>query len=207
MNLIIWSLPIREYLSSYYSCDRIKSGICSLFEQDYDSRPFVYRVLVGRAKVFVAIRTTESPIGEPPVGSLSVREEHLPAQGEKYDLSMLSNPIVQKAKDGKSKRVPLIKKEDIEEWFVRSLDRNGFGVEKQEDGSLWVSSSACSRNEAVSGEWYINTCTVKARVFVKDETKAVEAFKRGIGKERKYGYGMLCLMPCTSTDSTDEEND
>lgn len=212
-KLILWTLSVNDYLSSYYSCDRMKSGVCSLFKNNYAQRPFQYRVLVGKSKVFVAIRASEDPVNEPALGALRTREENSPVQGAQYELKVTTNPIVQKALGGKkkgSKRVPLVRKEDIQEWFGGQLEKHGFDVVRQDNGEPWLSCSPCVRNYGVSGDWYINTSNITARVVVRDKVKAEKAFLQGIGKERKYGYGMLCLIPCSDQSGhheSDEEDD
>ena len=57
----------------------------------------------------------------------------------------------------------------------------------------------------------ISTCNVLGVVEIFDETKALDAFEKGIGKERSFGYGMLCLTPLkdsiTSSDEDEDYND
>lgn len=212
-NLIVWVIPKIDFIEHYPTEEFLHKGVWSLFGNLKSERPFIFRSVQGRDVIMVIVRSSIPLKNVPPVGTVKTVQEGLPKKDTMYKLSLRANPIVDKAINGKGKRIPLIKDEDIEAWAIRLLTNNGFSVITSNNGCPIIKNTPPVKKYMHDrGDFYISTSDINAIVKISDIDKAVHAFTIGIGKERSFGYGMISLLPlsiaeeCLLDDSSDNEN-
>ncbi len=116
-----------------------------------------------------------------------------------YRFSLLANPTrklaVPRDSDGKrrgAKRVPISKREDLLAWLERKAALHGFSIEPQEVRTIPQPRQPFLK----AGNAGLHTATEFSGVLtVTDLPLLREAFIRGIGSAKAFGFGMLCLSP------------
>lgn len=192
MFLYKWQLTHEEYISmTLNDFDILHSAVWNLFGDKGSKRDYIYRSDQKRSSVDIYIQTSYEVEHIPKHGIiLGPKEIQVDNLDGFYNFSVTLNPIVEKTINGskRAKRIPLISYEDIKEYAIKVLENNGF---KLDTNNLIV--GKCYRNYSNTKGFYINTCEVRGRLCVIDSKKSLEAFKKGVGKEKIYGYGMICL--------------
>jgi len=214
-KLILWVIPNDDFLAHYSSEEKMHKGVWSLFANHNSKRPYIFRVVHGKKITVVSIRSSIAPEKAPIVGSIEIGDEKALQKDAAYSLSVIVNPIIEKTIDGKSKRIPLIKPEDIEAWALKRLESNGLSVKRSGNGKpVMTCAPAVRKYMDDRGKFYITTSNVQAVVKVCDVEKAERIFSQGIGKERAFGCGMINLVPVNDSsvflnfsDENNEEND
>jgi CRISPR-associated protein Cas6/Cse3/CasE subtype I-E len=209
MYLYKWEQSFEEFAemscNDFYKTHQI---VWTLFGDKKSERSFLYRVMPLKSSIVTLIRSSYPVIKNPITGKFYSKVFNIALNKGKYQLSATLNPIVEKSRmlQGKnnSARVPLIHEQDIKEWLTNLLNKNGLKINTVKITPVYNNYSRIKRAT-------ISTCNVLGVVEIFDELKALEAFEKGIGKERSFGYGMLCLIPLkdsiTSSDEGEDCND
>ena len=179
----------------------VHQEVWKMFGEGTALRPFLYRA-VGPD---ILVQSSSLVVHPPQVGTLLGKEIPESLEGM-YRLTATLNPVVDKSRmsEGKknSARVPLGKEADILAWAADRLLKNGLSLK-----SLLVSphTRRTSRLKGIT----VSTVEVTGVVLVTDPVKAVQALMNGIGKEKSFGCGMLCLTKIdgTSSDESEESDD
>jgi CRISPR-associated protein Cas6/Cse3/CasE subtype I-E len=209
MYLYKWEQSIEEFAEM--SCNdfyKIHQVIWTFFGDKKSERNFLYRIMPLKTSVVILIRSSYPIITNPISGRILSKVLNTALPKGNYQLSATFNPIVEKSRlsQGKSNstRVPLIHEQEIKKWLTNLLDKKGVKIKK-------IGISPVFNNYSRIKKTTISTCNVLGVVEIFDETKALDAFEKGIGKERSFGYGMLCLTPLkdsiTSSDEDENYND
>jgi len=173
----------------------LHKAIWNLFGNKGSKRDFIYRVEHKKDFVDIYIQSSYKVVYSPKYGRIFGPKEIETDNLEGFfNFAVTLNPVVDKTINGskKSKRIPLISYGDIKEYIVKVFERNGFKIDTNPDTST-LSIGSCTRNYSNTKGFYINTCEVRGTLCVVDSIKSAEAFKKGVGKEKIYGYGMICL--------------
>jgi CRISPR-associated protein Cas6/Cse3/CasE subtype I-E len=212
---IIWVIPNIEFISSYPTEEDIHKGVWSLFGNHRSNRPYIFRVVHGKKITVVAIRSSIAPQKVPKIGTIEVMEEIPLKESIPYTLSVIANPVVEKVINGKGKRIPLVKQEDIEAWAIKRLSEGGFTFCTSNNGKPIISCTPTVRKYMKErGNFYFVTSDIQAVVKISDKERANKTITQGIGKEKAFGCGMLNLVPADPSylfsgfsDENNEEND
>jgi CRISPR system Cascade subunit CasE len=116
-----------------------------------------------------------------------------------YRFSLLANPTKKLAAprdaNGKrrgAKRIPISKREDLLAWLERKASQHGFAIEPQAIRTIPQPRQPFLKE----GKPGLHTATEFSGVLtVTDPVLLREAFTRGIGSAKAFGFGMLCLSP------------
>lgn len=176
-------------------------SVWNLFGDNGGMRRFLYR----RVGSNILIQSPEYITNNPSIGTLLCTSIPDRLEGM-YQLTATLNPVVDKSRmsEGKknSARVPLINESDIVAWAKDRLSKNGFSLQ-----SLAVSPTTrrVSRSKGIT----IDTVEVTGVVVVINSDKASTALLNGIGKEKAFGCGLLCLTSInnSSSDESEESDD
>ncbi|WP_126448323.1 hypothetical protein [Sulfuricystis multivorans] len=133
---------------------------------------FVFRVVDDLMKV----RSVSFEIGRKPI---------VPEAGKKYRLDILFDPVTT---DGKRLKRISVREKAIEK-IRQSLEKRGFEVEKI-DGAYC---DPIPLGKPGLQEVYMLPFLATGDVFVKDGKLAEEAFWHGVGKSKRFGFGMIEL--------------
>jgi CRISPR-associated protein Cas6/Cse3/CasE subtype I-E len=212
---IIWVISNIDFISNYPTEDAIHKGVWSLFGDHKSNRPYIFRVVQGKKITVVAIRSSINPEKNPTVGTIKVMEEIPLKEDTLYTLTVIANPIVEKVINGKGKRIPLIKQEDIEAWALKRLGDGGFTFCTSSNGKPIISCTPPVRKYMKEkGNFYFVTSNIQAVVKISDIDKANKTVMQGIGKEKAFGCGMINLVLADSSylssgflNENNEEND
>ncbi len=115
-----------------------------------------------------------------------------------YRFSLLANPTkkVRSAPDGSllknSRRVPLVKREDLLDWLTRKGSQHGFTY----DPKTLKTVPRPRQTFIKKGKAGIHTATeFIGQLTVTDPDVFQHAALAGIGSAKAFGFGMLCLSP------------
>ena len=202
MYLYKWKLSVEEAADLFKGDLYIThKEVWKLFGTGVAERPFLYRDLGNGLLI-----QSKTPVVNPPTLGVWQGKEISGVLEGMYQLTATVNPVVDKSRlaYGKknSSRVPLIKESEIASWLTDRLQKNGFSMSA-------VSISPVSKQVSKSKGITMSVCQVTAVVTVVDAEKAGLAFAQGIGKERAFGCGLLCLTPIDSavSDASEEIDD
>jgi CRISPR system Cascade subunit CasE len=118
----------------------------------------------------------------------------------RFSFSLLANPTVKKAaprneagKRTNAKRIPVSKREDLLAWLERKGSQHGFRVVP-----AVIRTIPRPRQSFIKeGQAGLHSATeFVGTLEVVDRTAFRQAFARGIGSAKAFGFGMLCLSPC-----------
>lgn len=115
-----------------------------------------------------------------------------------YRFSLLANTTKKVRSNAKgellknSRRVPLIKREDLLDWLSRKAGQSGFVIEPKHIQTVPRPRVTFVKN-GVAGQH----CATEfiGNLQVKNNHLFRQAILRGIGPARAFGFGMLCLTP------------
>lgn len=116
-----------------------------------------------------------------------------------YRFSLLANPTKKLAAprdaNGKrrgAKRIPISKREDLLAWLERKAAQHGFAIVPQEIRTIPQQRQVFLKG----GKPGLHTATEFTGILtVTDSALLRDAFTRGIGSAKAFGFGMLCLSP------------
>lgn len=137
-----------------------------------DGIHFLFREAGG----FVKIRHDAGPVGRPCV---------MPECGKTYDFEVLLNPMVSYQR----RKMPVERFDKALEVAKRALEKNGFLVEKISGNFL----SGKTLGKPGFKPFKIRTFLAHGKVTVTDQEKAVAAMRNGVGKSKRFGFGMIDL--------------
>jgi CRISPR system Cascade subunit CasE len=116
-----------------------------------------------------------------------------------YRFSLLANPTkkVRSNRDGavlkNSRRVPIVRREELVPWMQRKAEQHGFAVDPDT-----LRTASRPRQLFVKKDHGLGILTAtdfSGLLTVTDAAAFMEAATRGIGSAKAFGYGMLCLAP------------
>lgn len=197
MFLAKWTLKIEDYIQLTKGTPEGEHDlIWSLFNNHQGNRPWQYKIESIKDGLVIWIRSRIKFEKEPIYGTFIFKEVGIPTS-EWYQVKVSLNPIVEKREDKKnSVRIPLIHEEQINAFVRRIFTRHGFEIK---------SFSASKPIKTISNRKITFTKSeVVGIVKVVDQQKFINAVENGIGKEKSYGCGMLCLIPINEPESDNE---
>jgi CRISPR system Cascade subunit CasE len=116
----------------------------------------------------------------------------------RYAFQLCANPTKKVASkpDGSltknGRRVPLRKREELVEWIKRKGDQGGFNVD---EATLRTFSRGREYFEKKGHPGLHSAVEFEGVLTVTDTTKFHEAFTRGIGSAKAFGFGLLVIVP------------
>jgi len=199
-----WVLSPEEYaMVSKDDFYKMHQSVWDLFGNKESERNFLYRVLIGKELTTILIQGSYPTKNLPTLGKIISKKIGTKING-RYKLSATLNPIVEKSRmnEGKknSQRVPLVLEQDLKKWVNNLFSVKGFKLEN------FVISPVVRNYSRIKG-YPITTCEINGVVKVEDEMKASIAFEKGVGKERAFGCGLLCLIPLWESAISSDENE
>lgn len=194
MFLAKWTMSFEEYL---YATKGTPEGehklVWSLYKDHNGKRYWQYRIENLGNIVIILIESSIKFEKETNIGTFIFKEIEIP-DSKYYHVKVTLNPIIQKKELGRknSKRIPLIKDYDIKNFIKNKFLFHGLEIK---------SFVATKPIKTVSMQDIIFTkIEVSGVVKVINKEKVLNAIKNGIGKEKSYGCGMLCLIPVNECD-------
>jgi CRISPR system Cascade subunit CasE len=156
-----------------------------------DSRDFLFRV-DQRGKAFrVLLLSAEEPVSDNLlVWQTKPVEESFLAFGT-YRFEIRANPTFRRSSD--HRRLALFGEKELREWIARKAIVAGFVIE---EGTLKVSApqtDVFTDGDGRHGKHV--SADFEGILKVADHTAFVQAFQKGIGSAKGFGYGMLMLQP------------
>ncbi len=109
--------------------------------------------------------------------------------GSLYCFRLRANPTIRAKEDGKLRAVT--REEELHSWLVRKAEKNGFALrsEPEYSGCRLERFSKTPGGPGIS----LNVVEIGGALAVTDSAAFGEAFRRGIGRGRAFGCGMLLL--------------
>mgnify|MGYP003783115041 FL=1 len=197
-------MSINEYLHNFQGdFHKVHQGVWNLFGDQKSQRKFLYREEVKKNHVDILVRSDIDVQVLPSFGTIQKKMDPLSAIPEyKYRIWTTVNPIVAKAREGKknSAKVPLIRKEDIEDWFKSRMEKNGVTVEK-------IVSSPPQRRLSKTKNFPLSTVAIQAIVKVNDGELFKKILANGLGSARSYGCGLVLALPLGRSEDFEENLD
>jgi CRISPR system Cascade subunit CasE len=182
----------------------VHMAVWDLFGNKNSERKFLYRVNNGVNDTVILIQSLYPVIVAPKIGNIQCKiiSTNLPT-GD-YQIRATLNPVVDKSrvKEGKlnSAHVPIVKEEDVLRWCANRIEKNGFKVKR-------LGVSPVIKNYSKTKGATVCTTSVVGVVSVSDVLTAQKAYVEGIGKERSFGCGMLCLVPLENVSMVSDDHE
>ncbi len=126
----------------------------------------------------------------------SVGAEFLAKKAFRFQLR--ANPVVRKSEpDHDGKRVPgrlvsMTKEPDLRDWLGRKALSGGFAIDQ---ASLAISPASMIRFRKDGREGSLNQVEFSGVLTVQDRALFLDAFSKGIGRAKAFGFGLLILVP------------
>jgi CRISPR system Cascade subunit CasE len=114
-------------------------------------------------------------------------------KGRLYGFDILCIPSKKEVRQGKnSRRVMLRTQEERMEWFIKKAEQNGFSI-------VWAREEArckvITKNVSSGISAWHSGVRFRGNLMVSDVTLFSNAFIKGIGAGKAYGFGLLLLLP------------
>jgi CRISPR system Cascade subunit CasE len=107
-----------------------------------------------------------------------------------YGFEVRLNPVKRDKKTGKI--VPVLKRENLLEWFCGKSESWGFITDRE---SLQIQSTGVQSFEKQNGEVTQNTVTFIGKLTVSSRDLFIKSFEQGIGRGKSFGFGLLQIIP------------
>lgn len=121
---------------------------------------------------------------------------------KRYRFQLCANPtkkVVSVLTDGSltknGRRVPLTRREDLIVWMKRKAEQGGFAVDAD---SLQTVPKGREYFSKQGRQGLHNAIEFKGSIAVLDRDRFYEAFRRGIGSAKAFGFGLLMPIPIES---------
>jgi CRISPR system Cascade subunit CasE len=172
--------------------------------RDRQTRDFLTRLDSHRDGFRLLIVSPAEPVRPDwcPTGADSWRTTPIPDAYfalTQYAFRLCANPTKKVTKisaDGSptknGRRVPLSTREELAEWLVRKGRQSGFSLEK---GGPRCFPRGREYFEKVGQRGLHSAVEFQGMLVVNDPAKFREAFTRGIGPAKAFGFGMLVIVP------------
>lgn len=168
------------------------------------SRDFIYVDKGGewnlRRILIISARTPEAPaLGR--IASKQIPDSLL--RWDHYAFEVTLNPT---QRNGPSRTTTPIKgRDNLHEWFLRKAPDWGFSVDPD---SLQVSNIGAVSFERKNGATQTHgSATFVGRLKVVDRETFMQSFRRGIGRAKGFGFGLLQIMPLRTQDMNNKEEE
>lgn len=197
MFIAKWVMSITEYICMTKGTPEGEHDLVwSLYNDHNGNRHWQYKVETSDNGVVLLIESSIKFEKEPVCGTFVFKEIKIP-ESEWYKVKVTLNPIIQLKEIGKKnpKRIPLIKPDHIKSFVENIFLLNGLEI-KSFNASKPVGTISMKGINFVKSE-------IVGVVKVLNKQKVFSAIEKGIGKERSYGCGMLCLTPINEPDFED----
>lgn len=198
MFLAKWIMSPKDYIMATEGTPEGEHTLVwSLYNDHKGDRPWQYRVEEIKNEIVIWIRSKIKFEKEPTFGNFIYKEVGIPSS-EWYQVKVTLNPIVEKKQNNRNSiRVPLFKTEDVDNFVKRVFERNGIQIVK-------FNSSKPMRTISNKKITFCKSDIVGV-AKVLDHEKLINAIQNGMGKERSYGCGMLCVIPISEPEFEIEE--
>lgn len=120
-------------------------------------------------------------------------------QHKRYRFQLRANPtkkVTAFGPDGRpkknSRRVPLVKREDIVAWLKRKGETAGFATEER---SLRILAGGREHFSKQGAQGMHSSVDFEGALTVMDQAKFRDAFEKGIGSAKGFGFGLLVIAP------------
>lgn len=203
-----WTMSHEEFAEMFKADPHnTHQAVWDFFGNKHADRKFLFRVLKNQHQCSILVQSEYPVVNRPITGTFLTKEIQITLSEGTYRFELTGNPVVSKSRmhlgNKNSTRVPLYKTDDIVKWFTAMMDKKGFSVESVSVGPVMTDYSATKK-------FQLGTCDLQGVLRVIDAAAATEASLLGVGKERSYGCGLLCLVPIaqeTVSDSNEDSDD
>lgn len=112
-------------------------------------------------------------------------------QHDRYRFEVIVNPTKRDKASGKT--IAIRGRELIAQWFIdKSEKAHGFRVRQE---SLQVNNTSVQIFEKKNNVVSQGSATIIGELEVIERTRFIESFKKGIGRGRAFGFGLLQIVP------------
>lgn len=183
----------KQDVKDMYSLHRI---VYSLFpKMEGENRDFLFadKGMVNNRRC-VLILSQRMPL-KPEFGELETKEipdTYLDYQ--RYGFEIIINPVIRNGQSRKA--IPIRDRAKLREWFVKKAPTHGFEVEPAtlEVRKTCVQQFGKTRDKEIFEHTH-GSATFVGKLFVKDRNRFKESFRRGIGRAKGFGFGLLQIVP------------
>lgn len=142
----------------------------------------------GRKILILSNRSLKEPI----CGQIKVRElSDSFLLHDRYGFEVIVNPVKREKTSGKI--IAIKEKEQISKWFVDKSDTSwGFIVIPETLQVTRMSSVFFSKK---GNDVRLNRAYLTGQLIVTDRNKFINSFKKGIGRAKAFGFGLLQIIP------------
>ncbi|MBR6186633.1 MAG: type I-E CRISPR-associated protein Cas6/Cse3/CasE [Clostridia bacterium] len=195
LDLSISSPAVRQALRN---CQDMHKTLMKGFDVAREEAGMLYRVVRTEAAISIYVQSLARPQWERIEKSRfqCARMQDISAILEKLRqdtvlrFSLLACPSKKVKGDGKnSQRVLLRGAEERLEWLKREGEKHGFALLEAHEAAKEQKLSG----RKASGEFFLAGVPFEGVLRITDEAAFRDAFRRGIGPEKAYGFGMLML--------------
>ena len=133
---------------------------------------------------------------EPQIGKVETQE--VPSQflqQEYYGFEVLMNPVRCDSKTKKKIPIRGNDKDSLKLWFLEKAEANGFEVVPD---SLSIGNTSVLQFHKDMQKVVLGKASFKGRLKVTDREKFINAFEKGLGKGKAYGFGLFQIVPLTN---------
>lgn len=154
------------------------------------NRDFLFRIDPEETQVRLLLLSADKPESVPPFvwETKAVAPEFL--EHERYRFQVRCNPTLRRSSD--KRRLGIFGEDRLHAWFARKAEAGGFRVA---DGTLTVGSplETAFRKAGRTGKHV--SVEFSGVLNVVDRSTFHQAFARGIGSAKGFGFGLLMLQP------------
>lgn len=163
--------------------------------RDGEDRDFLSRTEFQRARQVTLLLSPSEPVPQRwgQWETKCVPEAFL--EQERYLFDLRANPVVSRSREDsprgtRGKRQPLVRADDLRSWIHRKADGAGFRVDEE---TLDVGVPLRQPFRKKSGSGVHTRVDFRGVLSVSDYDRFQEAFKKGIGPAKAFGFGLLML--------------
>ncbi len=112
---------------------------------------------------------------------------------DRYGFEVMMNPTRRDRATGKT--VAIRERERLEEWFLKKAEETwGFAVEKESVSIHNIGAQTFKKSKEGPTVTH-HRATFIGKIRITDREKFKEVFKKGIGRARAFGFGLLQIVP------------
>jgi CRISPR system Cascade subunit CasE len=149
---------------------------------------WVTKEVIGQGYEIIAV--SDRPINPHP--NLTIKSLTIPDHFfdfSRYKLSMVINPTYMK-NDSSRKICAYTKSEDIKQWFFRKIQNSGFSADH-----LHIELIQTSSFKKNGRYMKLVKATIVGEIQITDKALFLETYKKGIGRSRSFGCGLMQISP------------
>ena len=171
--------------------------VYSMFpKESEETRSFLYADRGGDFNEKRILILSKNLPKEPQIGKVETQE--VPSQflqQEYYGFEVLMNPVRCDSKTKKKIPIRGNDKETLKHWFLEKAVANGFEVVSD---SLSIGNTSVLQFHKDKQKVVLGKASFKGRLKVTDREKFINAFEKGLGKGKAYGFGLFQIVPLTN---------